>query len=369
MTSWEDEVFGGGIRPPPTKMNNDHPGTLAPSLVEETLEYTKESGMPCFIVDAFANPNSVVGTGNPAAVFLCNGKFNDEPETCRWMQKMAAEFNLPVAAFLWHRDKESGCEGRESNYTVRYFTPTTELLLCGHATLASAAAIFHKPLTACHDLDARLEEVVFCARQDVVSAKINKETESTTGEQTLEKISLKLPAKTVTEIENGSADEREAESMLRKGLGVDPKSIAFIGFCPGNGDLFVELTPEGFSGIGYEHMNFEALMAELNGYTRVLIVCSVAPVASGVDFFSRVFGPKIGINEDYVCGSAHCALAPYFARKLRKNRVVDNQQSKRGGIVECKYDRTDETVEIIGRAMIAMTGHLLCRRNVNDKYL
>jgi predicted PhzF superfamily epimerase YddE/YHI9 len=129
------------------------------------------------------------------------------------------------------------------------------------------------------------------------------------------------------------------------------------------GDVLIELTPTDFQEIGYEQLNFKALL-EWDGYYRGVIICCQCPEngdsmvddSSSPDFLSRFFGPKAGINEDPVTGSAHCVLAPYFSLKLKKEKIIGKQMSERGGIVQCWV--TQETVRLTGTAVTTMSGTL-----------
>ncbi len=125
------------------------------------------------------------------------------------------------------------------------------------------------------------------------------------------------------------------------------------------------LDADAFHDIGYEKLNFKAVM-EWDGYYRgVIVCCSCPPSDNGEkngddsgspDFLSRFFGPKAGINEDPVTGTAHCVLGPYFSQKLKSEKVVGKQTSERGGIVECLV--TGEKVRLTGTAVTTISGTL-----------
>jgi hypothetical protein len=153
---------------------------------------------------------------------------------------------------------------------------------------------------------------------------------------------------------------------------VPPESILFAGLSE-IGDVLVELTTDTFLSIPHEGLNFDAMLY-CDGYSRGVIICcvskqpkeedgsdndddshSAAPTLSP-DFLSRFFGPKAGINEDPVTGSAHCVLAPYFCSKLKRDKVVGMQTSRRCGVVECVVE--GDTVQLTGTAVTTMTGTL-----------
>jgi len=343
--------------------------------LELDVATAKQQAFPvCFTVDAFADPNTA-GTGNPAGVVVL-----EQEADALWMQTVAQEFNLSETAFVWPKPppppavitedtaeseevtkssrSSSSSSSKETPYCIRYFTPTMEVPLCGHATLASASILYQ---TAKCDFE---HSVVFYARDDVLRAVADTRPQERTTV-----ISMTFPTKPVNiEIE----DKAAVHTMLASALNIDAGSILHLGVSEGLGDLFVEVTHDCFSQIGY-HFNTSAL-SKWDGYTRGVIVCceestiSMDPVSSGgdsaspppvnVDFLSRFFAPKAGIDEDPVTGSAHCALAPYFCAKLSKPKVIGKQASRRGGIVECEMVEDDACVKLTGTAVTAMSGTL-----------
>lgn len=317
-------------------------------------------GIPCFVVDAFSDPDQA-GTGNPAAVVVLKEADLESESLMRWMQIVAAEFNLSETAFVVPRvGNEAGDDNGESedenelHYSIRYFTPTVEVPLCGHATLASAAILFQ---TA--QAKNRTETtVVFHAKEDILRA----ESASTSSRQSL--ITMRFPSKPPRLLESDEAAD-SGKKMLQSALNVEPTDVLYVGLSE-IGDLLVELTFESFAGIGYDGLNYDAFL-EWEGFGRGVIVCCVSPPGApdeevesqdtvATDFLSRFFGPKAGINEDPVTGSAHCVLAPYFCEKLGKDHVTGMQMSRRGGRVECKLEK--DTVRLTGSAVTAMSGTL-----------
>lgn len=146
--------------------------------------------------------------------------------------------------------------------------------------------------------------------------------------------------------------------------------VLYLGVDEDGGDLLVELSRDYFLSIGYDYINYSALL-EWDGYSRGVILCCQEEesllVSNGqesedeneeyvVDFLSRFFGPKAGINEDPVTGSAHCTLAPYFASKLDKSTLIGKQMSQRGGVVTCVVE--ESRVSIIGTALTTVRGSL-----------
>jgi len=315
--------------------------------------------LDCYIVDSFA---ASPGTGNPAAVVLMPKETQAEA-MAKWMHTVAAEFNLSETAFCWPRSSSHSTPNNEEHWNIRYFTPTVEVPLCGHATLASAA-ILYQTLKRSPDY-----KIIFHASEDdLTMERAEPGEETTTAFRT--RISMEFPVKPPQDVVN-SDDKLTVRMMLESAFAceLDPLYVGLSDI----GDILIELRPASFHDIGYEKINFKALM-EWHGYYRGVIICClndavVEPIESEdvesndeprADFLSRFFGPKAGINEDPVTGSAHCVLAPYFCKKLDKTTVIGKQTSERGGFVECLLK--DESVLITGTAFTTVTGKLWMKK-------
>ncbi len=248
-------------------------------------------------VDAFA---SSVFSGNPAAVCPLREWL---PESL--MQSMARENNLSETAFLVP-------EG--DAYRIRWFTPEAEVDLCGHATLASAHVIFSF-------LDTGRTRVSFQSRSGPLRV-------SRSGDLLVMDFPSQPPRAC------------EVPAGLLPALGAEARTV----LC--SEDYFVVFSDE---------EEILALKPDMNGLARLGLrgVIVTAP-GKNIDFVSRFFAPGIGIPEDPVTGSAHCALVPYWAERLRKNDLHARQISRRGGELFCR-DLGDR-VEIAGRAALYMTG-------------
>lgn len=257
-------------------------------------------------VDAFS---TVPFAGNPAAVCVLS-----QPAEEGWMQLVAAEMNLSETAFL-HPEAEG--------YRLRWFTPATEVDLCGHATLASAHVLWSEGLLP---KDAIAQ---FYTRSGVLTAV-----------QQQGWIQLDFPRLAV--------EDAIAPSELPKSLrGMD---MAYVGRSGPN--FLIEVASEDL---------VRALRPDM-GLLRLLpvqgvIVTSRAHADTDYDFVSRYFAPQVGINEDPVTGSAHCSLAPYWQQRLGKTELMAYQASARGGElrVQCQGDR----VMISGQAVTVMRGELV----------
>jgi len=260
--------------------------------------------VPLYRVDAFT---AAPFAGNPAAVCLL-----ERPRDPAWMQAVAREMNLSETAFLLTR---------QDGYDLRWFTPAVEVKLCGHATLASAHTLFEQ----------RLLEPSAVARFHTASGLLSARRDR-------EWIELDFPAK--------PALPKEAPPGLSDALGAEPTAFACSEF-----DFLVELGGEAaVRGLRPDIAALARLPA------RGVIVTARADIGE-FDFVSRFFAPAVGVDEDPVTGSAHCVLAPYWARQLGRNELVGFQASPRGGVVRVRL--AGERVQLGGQAVTVARGELL----------
>lgn len=260
---------------------------------------------PIQVVDAFAD---AAFAGNPAAVCLLDGAAD-----AGWMQQVAAEMSLSETAFVVAKDDA---------FDLRWFTPAQEVDLCGHATLAAAHVLWETGALA-PDREARF---------DTASGRLT----AAAGEDGW--IELDFPAE--------PAAPCAAPAALADALDSAPRWSG-----RNRMDWLVELDGEGVvRGLAPDL----ARLATLD--CRGVIVTARAGNGD-VDFVSRFFAPRAGIDEDPVTGSAHCALAPYWAARLGRSDLVGKQVSARGGLVRVS-DR-GERVGIAGRAVTVWRGELL----------
>ena len=233
------------------------------------------------------------------------------------MQRIAnEEMNLAETAFMTPLPEAGGAE-----FKLRWFTPTVEVDLCGHATLAAAHTLWETQAVAPETM------IRFHTRSGVLTAK-----KSPSG------IALDFPS------------EPPYEAAL-------PKLPHFLGdpvFVGRNRmDWFVVLEP------GYDLRKLKPSMSEIEQLgLRGLIVTASATAISPFDFVSRFFAPQSGVPEDPVTGSAHCCLAPYWADKLGKVANIGYQASPRGGIV--RVTANGERVLLEGQAVTTLEGTLKC---------
>lgn len=301
-----------------------------------------------FVVDSFASSllssssdAAYRGDGNPAAVVL--GRPGESPPTdLEPLRRLAREFNLSETAFVWDNDDD---HDGDHDFVIKFLTASgAEVDLCGHATLAAAAAL---------------------ARERGVARTRFRANRGATLEAVVDasgRVRMDFPRNDVVPLPS-SDDEETARATLRASLGTTDDDVVALGASRDGDDLFVELAPEAFGNLpDADGVDYRALTNYPGPPSRGVIVCRRGAAADDddVDFCSRFFGPKVGIEEDPVTGSAHCTLGPYFAEKLGKTRVVGRQASARGGVVECVLDDEDrDRITIVGDATIVAEGTLL----------
>ena len=253
--------------------------------------------IPIYQVDAFTGR---LFAGNPAAVCPLGSWLPDS-----LMQAIAMENNLSETAFFVP-------EG--DGYRIRWFTPETEVDLCGHATLAAAFVVFRF-------LDPSRLEVSFSSRSGVLTVAKKGDL-----------LAIDFPAQAPVPC--------EAPVDLIAGLGKEPSLV---------------LCSEDFFVVYGDEDDIRNLAPDMPSLCRIGMrgVIVTAP-GRDVDFVSRFFGPRVGIPEDPVTGSAHCTLIPYWSQELGKKELCARQLSKRGGEVFCRD--LGERVEISGRAALYLTG-------------
>jgi PhzF family phenazine biosynthesis protein len=228
------------------------------------------------------------------------------------MQKVAREMNLSETAFL--RERPDG-------FGLRWFTPAVEVDLCGHATLAAAHVLWETGRLG-PDAPAR-----FHTRSGLLTAIRRGDW-----------IELDFPSK--------PDEPAEAPPGLIEALGAAPRYVGRNRF-----DYLVEL--EGEDAVRNLRPDFTRLGAVA---ARGIIVTSLSATPDR-DFVSRFFAPASGVNEDPVTGSAHCALAPFWSRRLKRDKFVAHQISQRGGVLKVQLDGA--RVRLGGQAVTVLRGDLL----------
>lgn len=248
-------------------------------------------------VDAFS---SRVFGGNPAGVCPLDSWLDYDV-----MQAIAAENNLAETAFF---------VAGPDRYHLRWFTPTSEVDLCGHATLASAWVLFEK-------LGVKAAEVSFDTRSGMLSVKRDGA-----------KLSMDFPSR--------PGDPCDAPAALLAGLGIRTAEVLRAR------DYLVVLESE--AAVRAIKPDFAKLM-EVDTFGII-----VTSPGDGTDFVSRFFAPRMGVPEDPVTGSSHCTLIPYWAKRLGKQHMKAHQVSARGGEIFCGL--SDTRVSIAGHAVLYLEG-------------
>jgi PhzF family phenazine biosynthesis protein len=268
--------------------------------------------MKIWIVDAFTESPFA---GNPAAVVLVEGEVDSD-----WMQHVGQELNLSETAFVEPRPEP----GR---FGLRWFTPKTEVDLCGHATLAAAHVLWT------NGGQDRADPIAFETRSGLLSATFLEG-----------RIELDFPSLPPVD------EPIDAAVVDVVGQDVGVRNQARSQF-----DLLVELKNE--SQVRTLRPDLEKLLELPHRGLIVTAEASPATRAAGIDFVSRFFAPTVGIPEDPVTGSAHCVLAPYWARRIGRTAFTSFQASPRGG---CVYLRLEGPRTILaGHAVTVLRGSLL----------
>ena len=258
-----------------------------------------------YVVDAFITDRPF--SGNPAGVCLLDSWTSES-----LMQHIAAEMNHSDTAFIVKQD---------DGFSIRYFTPTVEVPLCGHATLAAASVIWHESLVH------RSKDIIFYAKGGTLKAH---QSESNA-------ISMDFPKaapKTLSQID---------DTLLSQ------LNITTTHVYQSEKDLVYELDSEN------EVKNFNMDVVKLKAFPYRMHILTAESEKSDYDFVSRVFAPTAGINEDPATGIAHCILGPIWAEKLNKTTLKAYQASRRGAVFGISL--SDEKVQLTGRIKIMLKGH------------
>jgi predicted PhzF superfamily epimerase YddE/YHI9 len=261
-------------------------------------------------VDAFTDRQFA---GNPAAVCVLA-----EPAGERWMQDVAAEMNLSETAFTHQL-------GPRSHFSLRWFTPRTEVALCGHATLATAHILWEEGHLANDEV----------AQFETKSALL-------TARRRAGWIELDFPADPVSQ---AVSDPDELAAVIWS-LGAP---VRYAG--RNRHDLLVELEAED------QVRDLQADPRRLERLGGRGVIVTSRSDSPQYDFVSRFFAPSVGIDEDPVTGSSHCCLGPYWREKLGRSELIGHQVSRRGGIVKVRVE--GGRVALIGQAVTVLRGELV----------
>ncbi|HBY34222.1 MULTISPECIES: PhzF family phenazine biosynthesis protein [Delftia] len=261
--------------------------------------------LPIHVIDAFTSERF---KGNQAAVIPLDAWLADST-----LQAIAAENNLSETSFLvWSADRDA--------FEIRWFSPLTEIAFCGHATLASAFVLF--------EADPALRSITFWA------AAVGKVTAT---QEDGGRIVMTFPRRDAKPLD-------EAPAALREGL--TPAPTAYL------------VNQQAYVAVYAAEADVLAVKPDLERLKSLgpldVVVTAPADAGASYDFVSRYFWPANGGEEDPVTGSIHAALAPYWAGRLGKNRLVGHQASRRTGTLFCEV--TDASVEVAGHCARYLTG-------------
>jgi len=283
--------------------------------------------IPIHIVDAFTNKKF---GGNSAAVCPLEQEIPDEKK-----QLIAMEMNLSETAYISKLQSNDSFE-KSHHFKLRWFTPVTEVPLCGHATLASAYVLFH--VYGNQNKELKFDTVssgTLIARKDG------------------NRIVLDLPLNAPLDVDTNKIQ------FLLKAI-VDDLEVADVKFSPTAGKLLVRIADK------YKTKDLEQIspsFSQLLSSSRIcmpevrgVIVTLKANDGSGFDFYSRYFAPWMGINEDPVTGSAHTVLGPYWSQQLKKKELEACQWSLRKGNLNIKVH--DERVDVSGEGQHILKGEI-----------
>jgi len=282
-----------------------------------------------FQVDAFAES---IFTGNPAGVCLFDGIKDD-----KWCQNVATEMNLSETAFVTPKQEDG-------KYGLRWFTPTQEVKLCGHATLAAAHVLFSSG-------NITGNEIRFATLSGELIAR-------SCGDNTIELTFPNDPPVPYLNVHKSNVSSGElvkgvyvqpvgefTKAQVSEALGIAEEQVVFFGHT--SMDVLLELVNEEV--VRSVTPDFNKL---IKIPSRCVIITAKSSPNSKADFVSRVFAPTCGIDEDPVTGSAHCGLAPYWTAQLKKAHLIAYQASKRSGSLEVGVINNGVSVYLRGKAFV-----------------
>jgi PhzF family phenazine biosynthesis protein len=293
------------------------------------LTYFSETMIAIYTVDAFTRE---LFKGNPAGVCTSFRNVSTSTKFDQFFQQIATEMNISETAFITKANDSPS----DSRYFLQWFTPTSEVNLCGHATLATAHILFEQFLQ-----NSPIDELVF-ETKNVGELKVKKCDNQG-------RLQLDFPMGDPQPIEFDHQILNEIKSKLNI-----TQDILNIQLCKRTKKLLLELSTID------DTIKPQQTLVEINfdpsihPFIRGIILTTKS--TSTIDFISRYFAPWVGILEDPVTGSAHTVLAVYWSRILKKSILHGYQKSARGGDVECEIDNKNQRVLLRGYAITVMQG-------------
>ncbi len=287
------------------------------------MVHERDSTVEIFLVDAFTSDRF---KGNPAGVCMPEDRLPEK--VC---QDIAAELNLSETAFIHPVERTSDDIPR---FGLRWFTPMKEVELCGHATLATAKVIFQ-------EVGVDSEVLAFDTRSGAIYAH-------------------RIGSAVKIDLPKSSLKQAKAPKGLLEALGPQASKPKNIEIATGSlGMLLIELDDEAkVRNLSPDFKALRSVKADMP-FDGVIVTAKDGKgldreSSERPDFVSRFFAPWVGVDEDPVTGAAHCALGPYWAKRLGRNQLKAHQLSARGGELQVKVE--DERVHLVGEAVVVLAG-------------
>ncbi|CAF1554473.1 unnamed protein product [Rotaria magnacalcarata] len=284
-----------------------------------------------YTVDSFTRE---LFKGNPAGVCTSFQDVSSSTNLDIFFQKIATEMNISETAFIT-KAKNSPSNSR---YFLQWFTPTNEVDLCGHATLATAHILFEKILQ-----NSPVDELVFETKR-VGELKVKK-----CDNQGRLQLDFPMGDPQTIELDNKLLEEIKSKLNITQ-------NIHDIQLCKRTKKLLIQLSSIDDTIKPQQNLTEIKFPETIHSFIRGIILTSNSTTTT-YDFISRYFAPWNGILEDPVTGSAHTVLAVYWSRLLNKTLLFGYQKSARGGDVECEFDEKNQRVFLRGYAVTVMQGH------------
>ena len=319
---------------------------LRPLLSRSSRQYTT---VPCYQVDSFS---SQPFQGNPAAVCLLTSTSNGKwPLSDQLMKDIAAENNLSETAFIIPTKKNEDWS-QATNFHLRWFTPTVEVDLCGHATLATAAVLLQK----CGNKNKALRFQTLSGELVASSIGTSMDTDTDTA------IEMVLPLNPPIDLDTPADSYQKLSSVILNG---NEDLVEKISYSERTKKLVVTLDASKTDRSFLESLTpNSSQLLEINqsdvgdkGTVKGIIV-TLKDDTNDFDFISRYFAPWVGIDEDPVTGSAHTVIAPMWSKRFNKNELTARQCSPRGGNVGLRV-HVDETSADKGKLFISGEAYVL----------
>lgn len=291
-----------------------------------------------YTVDSFTRE---IFKGNPAGVCTSFRDVSTSTDLDKFFQKVATEMNISETAFITKANESPS----NSRYFLQWFSPTNEVDLCGHATLAAAHILFEQYLQ-----NSSIDEIVFETKK-AGELKVKK-----CDNQGHLQLDFPMGEPQPVEIDNKILNEIKSKLNITQ-------DILAIQLCKRTKKLLIHLSSVDDSIKPQGNLTEIQFDPSIHPFARGIIVTTKSTTTTTTDFVSRYFGPWNGIPEDPVTGSAHLVLAVYWSRILNKSILHGYQKSARGGDVECELDEKNQRVLLRGYAVTVMQGQFQISRD------